>query len=236
MPPSPLIGRERDVAAVAAPAAPSGRERGDPDRSGWRREDPPRPGRGRGPAIRVRRRRCLGSAGRTERSHPGPFRHRPGSGPHRDGRTARAGGSHHLAARSPGAVAAGQLRTRRSGGRPDFRSRRALPSTEGAHHQPGSPSTPQRTRIPRGTVAGTRGDTTVIGPCAGREPGRRPVPAPRAGRQTGLRAHPRQRCRRRGDLPTAGGSATRAGAGRTAHPGPASRPRCWPASNTGSRS
>ena len=42
-----------------------------------------------------------------------------------------------------------------------------------------------------------------------------------AGRQTGLHAHPRQRCRRRGDLPAVGGSAARAGAGRTTHPGPA---------------
>ena len=82
----------------------------------------------------------------------------------------------------------------------------------------------------------TRGDTTVIGPRAGREPGRRPLPAPGAGRQTGLRAHPRQRCR---------ASRRSADGWRVCHSrwswphrasGSCLRTRCWPASNTGSRS
>ena len=121
LPPGPLIGREREVAAVADLV---------------RRHDvrvvtlTGSGGVGKtrlalevAATLQSAFTECrLGFAGNPDRSRPGALHNRPGPGPDRDWRAAAAGGGRPLRARAADVAAAGQLRARRGGGGGGIRS------------------------------------------------------------------------------------------------------------------
>ena len=91
---SPLIGREREVAAVCRAAPPRRRPAGDADRSRRRRQDPPRPAGRRRAGRGLRRRRRVRAARRRPRPGPRRLHDRP--------RARRGRGRRPIAGRPPG--------------------------------------------------------------------------------------------------------------------------------------
>ena len=159
VPPTPFLGRERELAEVSALLRTSRRAAAHADRAGRHRKDSPRsPGGGRcGRAVR--RRRLLGRTSALAGPDPRDGRDRPDAGGERRSRR-----SYRLEA---AAGAARQLRAGRrrcAGARP---AARELPEPRSARHEPRAASSLGGARVCRLGDAGGRRRRALPGACTG---------------------------------------------------------------------